>query len=266
MTESHNTWLYAVVPADRPPPAELSGVAGEPLRAVAGADLTALAGSVPCADFDEEPLRAHLEDAAWLERTARAHHRVIDALARAGPTLPLRFATLYRDDGRAAAMLRERRGELLAALRRITDRTEWGVKAYLADPSATGPQDEPGGADEPAGESQRPGTAYLLRRRAQRQERGQALHRALDEAELVHTTLSDTAAESTQHPLQSAEATGHGEPMVLNGAYLVDDIRLTELDRALVTLAVHHPALRLEVTGPWPPYSFSGIGADPGRG
>ncbi|MFF0413300.1 GvpL/GvpF family gas vesicle protein [Kitasatospora sp. NPDC004745] len=194
---------------------------------------------------------------ARLERTARAHHRVIETLARTGPTLPLRFATIYRDDRCSEAMLHARRTELEAGLRRVAHRTERGVKAYLTrGPAVTPPEaDRP----RPAGGDQRPGTAYLLRRRAQHEGRQRAATRALDEARQIHAALAATAAESALHPLQSPETTGRGEPMVLNGAYLVDDARLRDLDRELVTLALHHPGLRLEVTGPWPPYSFSGV-------
>lgn len=263
MTTSHNTWLYSLVPANRLPPPDLVGVADESLRIVTGPEIAAVAGSVPRADFDEEPLRAHLEDPAWLERTARAHHRVVDALARSGPALPMRFATMYRDDQRAAAMLDVRRDELLAALRRITDHTEWGVKVYLVDTPGTAPGSSTSG---PAGQEPRPGTAYLLRRKAERDDQHQRLRRALEEAENIHAMLSATATESTKHPVQSIEASGRGEPMLLNGAYLIDDGHRSALGRTLDALAADHPELRVEVTGPWPPYSFSGFSTEPEDG
>jgi len=261
MTASFNTWLYAVVPAHRQPPPELSGVAGEPLRTVVVGEIAAVVGSVPRSSFGEDTLQAHLEDAAWLEVTAVAHHRVIDALARTGPTLPMRFATLFRDDQRSAAMLRDRLNELSAALRQITDRVEWGVKVYVARPVATAPASGP---SNQAGNGQRPGTAYLLRRKAQRENTLEALRGAMDDAQQIHASLAALTAASTQHPLQKKEASGRSEPMVLNGAYLVDDSRRPALEQALSTLAGRYPGLRIEVTGPWPPYSFSAIEAKAG--
>ena len=39
--------------------------------------------------------RAALEDLDWLEETARAHHHVVDAVARTRPTAPVRLVTVY---------------------------------------------------------------------------------------------------------------------------------------------------------------------------
>ncbi|MFJ8622257.1 GvpL/GvpF family gas vesicle protein [Kitasatospora sp. NPDC093550] len=272
------TWLYAVTVtgADHPVPPGLTGVAGEALHVVAATGLSALAGAVPRTDFDEEPLRARLEDAAWLERAVRTHHHVVDTLARTAPVLPLRFATLYRDDRRAAAMLDEHRDELLASLRRTADRVEWGVKAYLAP---TGPPTgaSAGGADAgstdagnadagstdaagggtPPDPADRPGTAYLLRRRAHRRLQEQALRQAADDAVRVHAALARSAVEAVHHPLQPPEATGRAEQMVLNGAYLVEQARTAAFHEAVEALSARFPGLLLETTGPWPPYSFT---------
>src|SRR5689334_11024045 len=92
-------WLYAVAPAAEPPDTTgMSGVAGEPVRRVTDGALTAVVGSVPTADFAEEPLKDHLEDLRWLEEAARAHHQVIDTVFRGGDVVPLQFATVYHDD------------------------------------------------------------------------------------------------------------------------------------------------------------------------
>jgi hypothetical protein len=47
--------------------------------------------------------------------------------------------------------------------------------------------------------------------------------------------------------------------MVLNGAYLIDEDRTHEFVAMAAALDDRHPALRLELTGPWPPYSFATI-------
>jgi hypothetical protein len=255
MSTSDNTWLYAIVPADRQPPADVSGVAGEPLRIVSGSGVAAVAGSVPRAEFDEEPLRHHIEDPAWLERTVRAHHSVIGAIAQTGPLLPVRFATLYRDDQRVAAMLQNQRRELLSTLGQMAGRAEWGVKVY-ANAGRTITSDEAG-----VGDGQRPGTAYLLHRKAQQQERSQSLRHAMDEAQQIHAALAMTAVTSTCHALQTWEASGRREPMVLNGAYLIEDAGFTDFQAMIDSLAAGHPELYMEVTGPWPPYSFSSVDA-----
>ncbi|MCG6494198.1 GvpL/GvpF family gas vesicle protein [Kitasatospora sp. A2-31] len=246
------TWLYAVAPGDVAVPTGLTGVAGEPPHTVTVPGLAAVVGAVPRADFDEEPLRARLGDASWLESAVLRHHHVVEVLSSTSPALPARFATLHRDDRRTAAVLREHRDELLGALRRIAGRAEWGVKAHLGTTEAP---EEPavGGADQ-----ERPGTAYLLRRRDRRRTREAELQRGYEDAEVVHRVLAASADGAVSHPPQPAEASAGRGPALLNGAYLVDRERQAAFEAALEDCAERFPGLRLELSGPWPPYSFAG--------
>ncbi|WP_030234872.1 GvpL/GvpF family gas vesicle protein [Streptomyces sp. NRRL S-350] len=274
MTADRYTWLYAVAPGGADPAVlhGLSGVAGEHPRLLLAEDLAAAVGSVPSADFAAPALHRHLEDTAWLERAVRAHHHVIDTLARAHRTLPLRFATLYRDDRRVLDLLGAHHREFHAILERIADRTEWGIKAYLdattlrdrPDPGTGEHTDGPesGGSAE-NGDTQgnpvddRPGTAYLLRRRAARDRSARSLAEASAHARQLHDVLTAFAAEAAEHPPQAPEATGIREAMLLNGAYLVDRSRTDEFARVVDDLRhAHARVLRVELTGPWPPYSF----------
>lgn len=95
MTEPAGVWLYGV--AEGVPAAELSqltGVGGGPVRAVTAAGLAAIASNVRLDEFGESALRANLEDIAWLEATATAHHAVIDAVSHDQPVVPMRLATV----------------------------------------------------------------------------------------------------------------------------------------------------------------------------
>lgn len=47
--------------------------------------------------------------------------------------------------------------------------------------------------------------------------------------------------------------------MVLNGTYLVDDERRDEFADAVAAARTQFDGLQLELTGPWPPYSFAGV-------
>jgi hypothetical protein len=151
VTDSSDTAVYLYGVTRGLDPAVLGdspGVAGAPVRGVATGDLTALVSTVRLDEYGEEALRANLEDLAWIEATARAHHAVVDRAARVAPTAPVRIATVYHDDERVSQVLREGRERFGTALDRITGRSEWGVKAYAypeddrpaeeAVPSATG--------------------------------------------------------------------------------------------------------------------------------
>ncbi|MFC8719929.1 GvpL/GvpF family gas vesicle protein [Kitasatospora sp. NPDC057198] len=255
------TWLYAVAPAGpapAPPWGAPDGVADERPRTVDAAGLRAVVGTVPDTDFDSDALQRHLGDPRWLERAVRAHHRVVSAAATGGRALPVRFGTVYRADDRVRALLAEHAEEIRTALADIADRTEWGVKAY-PDRARPG-RDSGDGTDRPP--EDRPGTAYLLRRRAARDRTEHALADAAERARQVHLALSGLADRSTEHPPQPTEATGVRDPMLLNGAYLVHRSREAEFARTVEDLQQRQaPALRLELTGPWPPYSFAALPA-----
>ncbi|GAA3956466.1 GvpL/GvpF family gas vesicle protein [Actinomadura viridis] len=241
------------------------GVAGTAVRAVAAGDLTALVSTVRLDQYGEEALRANLEDLAFLEETARAHHHVVDRAAHAAPTAPVRIATLYRDDERIGEILTQRREQFTEVLDSITGRTEWGVKAY-AYPEAyeEAPTEAP--TEAPAATTAGPGTgssagagagtAYLKRRQDQRRRREDATRRITAQAEAVHTELAGHAVAARRHPPQDPRLSGHQGTLILNTAYLVDDEASQGFLAVADDIAARLPGIEVEVTGPWPPYSF----------
>lgn len=253
------TYLYGVVDGGVPVDVATTGVGEAPVRSLAAAGLAALVSTVSLSEFGEAPLRDNLENFEWLERTARAHHRVVAAAGTVAPVVPVRLATVYRDDGRVEALLAEARHAFTEALDQVRGRTEWGVKAFL-DPAMT----DPGQADEPA-EAGSSGTAYLLRRRNQQRGREQLRQRAATLADEMHRQLGERSVMSRRHRMQDPQLAGSTGAMILNGAYLTDDASSDALAATVNQLRDAHPDVTLELTGPWVPYSFAEVDADVGR-
>ncbi|MFG3440877.1 GvpL/GvpF family gas vesicle protein [Nonomuraea sp. NPDC047897] len=251
MAADAGTYLYAVArDTGAAPPEELTGVAGTPVRAITGAGLAAYVSTVPLDEFGEEPLRRSMEDLDWLDRTARAHHHVVEEVARRAATVPVRLVTVYSGDDQVRALLDGRRDDFTQALARVAGRREWGVKVYAGadEGSSSGRPDEGTRAASP-------GTAYLKRRQADLRSREEAMRRAGARAEQVHDVLRSIAVASRRHRAQDPQLSGRREGMVLNGAYLVDDERGQEFARALEELRAQGG--EIELTGPWAPYSFA---------
>lgn len=260
MSEMTGIWVYAVRrPGPAPDLGMVSGVAGAGVRTVVNAGLAAVISDVDLGEFGEEPLRRNLEDLGWLEAVARAHHAVIEAAAAHGPLVPMRLATVYRDQAGVAAMLAARRADLGAGIDRVTGRMEWGVKAFAAQPAAQAPADA--AADAVAGSGS--GVAYLKQRRAQLSAAEEARGRAAYLAERLHAELSGLAAAADLHQPQDPRLSGTASRMVMNATYLVDDGGAAGFREAVGQAAERYPELRLELTGPWPPYSFAFAGATP---
>ncbi|KWX62481.1 GvpL/GvpF family gas vesicle protein [Mycobacterium sp. NAZ190054] len=249
---TEGVWAYAVVDGDA---AEvdlvgLHGVSGQPVRAVTGAGLTAVVETVGLDEYGEDGLRRNLEDLDWLARTARAHDAVIAAVARSGAVVPMRLATVYLDDDRVRELLESRCDDFRATLAHVTARAEIGVKAY-ADPRALR-----GEADQPDHSEKMSGTAYLMRRRRALAADDDAFRIAAGHAETIHALLMRHAVDGKRKPAGDRRLSGRTDWTVLNGTYLVDTAKLDDFKAAVA--AVDTPGIQLEITGPWPPYSFTG--------
>jgi hypothetical protein len=251
-------WLYAVTEAGAEFPVDgVTGVGGGPVRPVGVAELTAIVSDVSQPEFGEAALRRNLEDLHWLEKTAREHHAVIEAVAEQGPVVPMRLATVYDSDTGLAGTLEERAADLHRALSRVRACHEWGVRGYVSEPAdspAATAKPEHAGDDRPLS----PGAAYLQRRRTELNARESARREATSSAQTVYEELSQVTSGARLYPPQSPELTGQSAVMVLNAAYLVADDRTAEFQDQVTALARHHQSLQLTLTGPWPAYSFVG--------
>ncbi|WP_424893195.1 GvpL/GvpF family gas vesicle protein [Streptomyces sp. XH2] len=264
MNADHEELLYAyAVTRDAGAPGTddlevLTGVAGEPVRALRHLGLATLVGPVPAAGFGEAALRASLEDIAWLEKAARAHQRVIDAVTATGAcVLPLRLATVYRDETGVRRMLANRHAQLGAALDRLDGCVEWGVKIHASGDAAQAPA-ATGGPRAPRAALS--GRDYLRRRAAAHHAYEEEARREDEAARGIHAALTALAEQTRLYPPQHGPLAGPSGRNILNAAYLVRRESGNRFLSAVAGLADLAPGdgVRLELTGPWAPYSFAG--------
>jgi hypothetical protein len=163
---------------------------------------------------------------------ARYHDSVVRAVFEHEPVLPLRFGTVLESIDAAVRLLGARHEEARAWLDRVDGRREWGVRVRAA---AQAPEDLSGLS----------GTAYL----AQRRRRLTDADVARRGAQTLHEALTGRAAETTRR-----DATG----LLLEAAYLVDTAAEHDF-RAEVERLTAELGLTAEITGPWPPYSFTTV-------
>ncbi|MET9090256.1 GvpL/GvpF family gas vesicle protein [Streptomyces sp. NPDC004237] len=243
-------YVYAVCrPFEAALQARLTGVAGAPPGLLRHRGLVAAVSTVPESDFAEEPLRSHLEDLDWLAVTARAHQGVIDALTTVTTPLPLRLATVFRDDDRVRVMMEAREADFLHTLDRLEGRVEWGVKLY-ADP----PQPERASAPEGRPVS---GRDYLRRRQAHTREHEEKWQAAEEFARALHERLSRRADDVRLHPPQNSTLSGDPGKNLLNAAYLVRRTDSEEFVALVDRTKDETTGMRVELTGPWAAYSFT---------
>ncbi|MFV0132750.1 GvpL/GvpF family gas vesicle protein [Streptomyces sp. HMX87] len=251
-------YVYAVCrPFGAALQSQLTGVAGDPPRLLHHQGLVAVVSHVPEADFAEEPLRAHLEDLDWLAGTARAHQQVVDALTAVTTPLPLRLATVFRDDSGVRVMMEQREDYFRRTLDRLAGRVEWGVKVFVEPPAAQDTAQAGPAAGQPAA---RPasGRDYLRQRRMRTRAHEDLWTRAEEFATRLHETLSARADDARLHAPQNPTLSGAAGRNVLNAAYLVPRNGSEEFVEIVDRTKDDAPGIRVELTGPWAAYSFAG--------
>ena len=208
---------------------------------------------MPLAEFGEEPLRSNLNDLDWLERVARAHERVLEAVLAAGTIVPLRLCTIYENEASVRRMLQDERESLGHALELLDGRQEWGSSCSRTARSSCRPRKRAAMSLPPRRASPK-AAAYMLRRRQERQLREAADGLAAEVAEDVHARLQGWATDAVTRPPQNRDLSGHEGDMLLNAAYLVPADRVDGMRELVAQLEKRHQPLgvRLELTGPWP--------------
>ncbi|AKJ09637.1 gas vesicle protein [Streptomyces incarnatus] len=249
-------YVYAVCrPFGTPLQSQLTGIGGVPPGLLHHHGLVAVIGQVPEADFGEVALKAHLEDLDWLAATARAHQGVIDALTTVTTPLPLRLGTVFRDCSGVRSMIEAREEDFRRILDRLEGRVEWGVKVYLEAEPAEPAEPAPGTAAKPGS-----GRDYLRRRRESSHAQEEKWQRAEAFARSLHERLCQYAEDSRMHPPQNSALSTVPGRNVLNAAYLVPRMHSEEFVELVDRTKDEAPGIRVELTGPWAAYSFTGEG------
>jgi gas vesicle protein GvpL/GvpF len=233
-------YLYGIVAAGAVPPDAAGVDPGHDVVALAEGPVAGLVSRVSLEEFAEAALPERLADAAWFEEKIRAHEQVLDSALAAGPVVPCRFCTVYRDDHELRRFLADRGDVLASALGRLEGRVELGVKAF----AAAGPRSEAAEAES--------GRAYLEARRREQQAREELARTRAEVVNDLHRRLLAAADDGVLLDLQSRELSGRGAEMVFNGSYLVADA--ARFKQALADAAPD--GFEVELTGPWPPYNF----------
>jgi hypothetical protein len=176
-----------------------------------------------------------LSEGGSLAVLARRHDRTLQTLTAAGPVLPVRLGALFPDAEAISGLIADTEDSLLVELARVRDRSEWAVRidARAASDTPPGPETT--------------GTAYLLRRRDERQNQAQ-LRAALASVDEALTGLADAVA--------GPGVAGTGPSMARS--YLVADAVRSDFTAAAVEAAAELDVRggALTLAGPLPAYSF----------
>jgi hypothetical protein len=249
------TYTYAVArPFDPARIADVRGVDGAPVRLIGYRNVVAVVSAASPGELDEAALSTRLERLDELEMLARSHDAVVASVCAHAVTLPFRLAIIHRGDAGVVDMLRREYAHLVTKLDRLSGHVELGVKVYI---DSTSPSPPPRNPDESRGSTDTTsGRRYLQLRKDQQRSRDEAWRLSAAAAAHADAELRMLASAARLHrPHQGQLCPDRGDNL-LNAAYLVDvelvdtfTARVRDLDGELL-------GARVEVTGPWAPYSF----------
>ena len=240
------SYVYALVAGAKPRLGKAPTLpgAGKPRLLDAGQRLHALVATVPLELYDEAAIERGLQDLEWVSRCAVGHERVLEYFSKATALVPLKLFTLFHSDERALAHVAKGRKKIDAVVARVSGCVELGVRVALAPRrtlSAT--------LAAPAS-----GTAFLARKKRQKDETRELAARASADAEALHAQLAARADEAAKRPPLPA-----GPRLLLDAAYLVPRKKLVSFKEAVAreARALEADGLEVTLTGPWPPYNFA---------
>jgi hypothetical protein len=206
-------------------------------------------GSAPLDRFGEAPLNKKMSDLEWVSKAAMAHEAVVESFSAMTSVLPMKLFTIFDTDERARGNVEQDGRRIGRLLTRLANRDEWGVRVLL---------DRARAASGSARRSSpiRTGAEYLAAKKARQDQATELAAHAQDTVTTLYRSLGEHADASTRRAAGDWPAQGHS--LLLDAAFLVRRTRL----RAFRSLVARHArqldpkGYIVDLTGPWPPYSF----------
>lgn len=177
----------------------------------------------------------------------REHDQVVRSALSTATPLPVRYGMRFPSEADALKHLSSREAEFLAALEKVADQVEIGVRAaWVAEPEDAEPVE---------GRPPRSGREYLERRRSNEQRKKSAESRASEVMDRLEAAIGLKALPVARQIMPINRIAG-------TLAHLVHRSELAAYRTAVEAAQSQVPEVKLSVTGPWAPYSF--VGADGG--
>ena len=190
-----------------------------------------------------ERLQANMENLDWLAACSIRHQKVLAEIAQHVDVLPARFGTVFLTEESLAEDVRGREASIAATLEKIAGADEWGVKIFA----------DARGRKQAAAAAPSSGADYLKQKAA-------AMHRA--GVSKQDPEIDELASELERVSVTTApggKASSGQTNLVWSGSFLVRRSKRQHFEELLRRYArLWGDVRRIEVTGPWPPYSFVG--------
>jgi hypothetical protein len=259
----NNNLIYVYCLVNSPPHSAVFAES-EGLKSISIDDFFVMVRYVSEDDFSEENFRKHLSDYEWLETNAREHVEVINRIMAYNAVIPFKFGTIFQAESSLKQFITDYSDSLKENFHHTGGREEWSVKMYCDRTKLCKQIDElseEAAALEKQIMASSPGRAYLLKRK-----KTDLIENEMDRISKKfgqeYFDEFKALSESTNlNNLLPKEFTGREDTMILNATFLVNKSNVTDFKETLEKLKKKdgNSGFLLEITGPWPPFSFISI-------
>lgn len=184
-------------------------------------------------------LEQNMENLEWLALHGVRHQQVVSEVASQTMILPARFGTIFSGEAALIKDVQSRKAALNKVFARISGADEWGVKVFADRATPASPPMEA-----------RSGKEYLQQKALRMQKRPERNDQEL-------TGLATELQKIATHSAPSGKVSGAEPSLLWQATFLVPRAKHKEWDQALKKFVERWEGQRrIEVNGPWPPYSF----------
>jgi hypothetical protein len=240
-------YLYGISPEVKKAGKNTARIAASGIDGVHGVD------ALPCGGFlcwvsqvDQsafaKALETNMENLDWLAEHGVRHQEAVAEIARNATIVPARFGTLFSGPAALEKNIRSREKALNQVFEKIADADEWGVKVFNERQPHT-----------PAV------TAAAATGREYQQEKAARIKRRPESSNEEVRELGDALASVARDSAPSGKVSGGQVDLVWQATFLVPRKKHAQWERVLREFVERWSGTRrIEVNGPWPPYSFVG--------
>ena len=215
-------------------------------------------------EFSEENLKKNISDIQWLEINARDHFRIISSIMENCNVIPFKFGTIYTSPDSLTKFITDYSDSLVVNFDFVRGKEEWTIKIYC-DRGALSKQIDELSEEAAVMEKQimasSPGKAFLLKRKKNDLVENEMDRLCNQYGQEYYDIFKELSESDRLNNLLPKEFTGRVETMILNTTFLVRKDKVAEFINTADDLRKRdeNSGFFIEVTGPWPPFSFISI-------
>jgi gas vesicle protein GvpL/GvpF len=186
-----------------------------------------------------EAMERNMENLEWLALHGVRHQQVVGEVAGQMTIVPARFGTVFSGEPALVRDVQTRQAALKKVFARVAGGDEWGVKVFVERQPAAAAVSEA-----------RSGKEYLQQKAARLKKRPERNDQELLE---LSAALGKIATDSAP----SGKVSGTQPNLLWQATFLVPRSKRKQWDQVLKNFVERWEGQRrIEVNGPWPPYSF----------